>query len=149
MSTGRGETPQGGQFNQHGWHCNAAPIPCSSNMPLLPLPLRQCRFGLRQPEGHVHSAIHLDSGGERGAGQCSTVCLAVERAETVVTVRLQRAHAEVFGQGEGVLIVDHGWLAIRRLTPCCDVAEQAQGIGLVTAFLVLTSERQRTHCDRP
>jgi hypothetical protein len=55
--------------------------------------------------GRVHGVIHLDGGGERGAGQCLTACSAVQRAETGVTVRLQRTHAEFPGQGEGVLIV--------------------------------------------
>ena len=61
-----------------------------------------------------------------------------------MTVRLQRAHAEFLGQGEGVLIVGFGLHGIRRLAPCCDVAEEAQGIRLVAAFLVFTGERQRS-----
>jgi len=77
-------------------------------------------------------------------GQCTTVCLAVQRAETVVTVRLQRVHAEFLGQGEGLLIVGLGLLDIRRLAPCCDVAEQTQGIRLIATFLALTGECQRT-----
>ena len=36
--------------------------------PLLSLHLRQRRFGLGQPEGHVHGAVQLDGGGQRGAG---------------------------------------------------------------------------------
>ena len=68
----------------------------------LSLYLRQHRFRCGEPEGHVHGTVHLDGGRERGAGQGSTACLAVQRAETVVTVRLQRAHAEFLGQGEGL-----------------------------------------------
>jgi hypothetical protein len=45
----------------------------------------------------------------------------------VVTVRLQRAHAEFFGQGEGVMIMGLGLRDLRRLAACCDVAEEAQG----------------------
>ena len=37
-----------------------------------------------------------------------------------------------------------GLLEIRRLAPCCDLAEEAQGICLVAPFLGLTSERQRS-----
>ncbi len=109
---------------------------------LLHMRQRRCRCG--EPEGHVHGTVQLDGGGERGAGQCSTACPAVQRAETAVTVRLQRAHAEFPGQGEGVLIVGLGRLDLRRLAPCCDVAEKAQGIRLVTTFLAFTGERQRT-----
>jgi hypothetical protein len=42
-----------------------------------------------------------------------------------------------------VLIVGLGQLDNRRLAPCGDVAEEAQGIGLVPTFLALTGERQR------
>ena len=31
--------------------------------------LRRRRLGLRQPQGHVHGAIHLDGGGQRPYGQ--------------------------------------------------------------------------------
>jgi hypothetical protein len=32
------------------------------------LHLRQCRFGLRQPEGHVHGTVEHDGGRQFGAG---------------------------------------------------------------------------------
>src|SRR5262245_52442722 len=63
----------------------------------------QRRFCCGEPEGHVHGPVHLDGSGERGAGLGSTACLAVQRAETAVTVRLQRAHTESLGQSEGAL----------------------------------------------
>jgi len=68
------------------------------------LHLRQRRFRGREPEGHVHGTVQLDGARERGAGLCSTAGLAVERAETAVTVCLQRADAEFSGQGEGLLM---------------------------------------------
>jgi hypothetical protein len=39
--------------------------------------LRQRRFGLGQPEGHVHGAVQRDSGREGGAGLLTTAGLAV------------------------------------------------------------------------
>ena len=57
---------------------------------------------------------------------------------------LERAHAELLGQGQGLAVVGFGWLDLRRLAPRRNVAEEAQGIRLVAAFLVLTGERQRT-----
>ena len=36
--------------------------------PLLSRHLRQCGFGLGQPEGHVHGAVHLDGSGQLSAG---------------------------------------------------------------------------------
>ena len=81
--------------------------------------------------------------GERGTVQDSTAWLAVERAETMVTVCLQRAHAACLGQGESVLLVAHGRRGLGRLLPCGDVAEEAQGIRLVTTFLACTGMHQR------
>ena len=57
---------------------------------------------------------------------------------------MERAHAELVGQGEGLLVVVFGRVALRRLTPRRNVAEEAQGIRLVAPFLVLMGERQRT-----
>jgi hypothetical protein len=39
------------------------------------------------------------------APACSLCHLEIQRAQAVVTVRLERAHAQLFGQGEGLLIV--------------------------------------------
>jgi hypothetical protein len=59
-------------------------------------------------------------------------------------VRLQGTHAQLRSQGEGLAVVGLGRRALWRFAPCCDGAEEAQGIGLVAAFLVLTGECQRT-----
>src|SRR5262249_54637672 len=55
-----------------------------------------------------------------------------------------RAHAEFLGQSEGLAVMGFGLRALRGLTTCGDVAEEAQGICLVAAFLVRTGKRQRT-----
>src|SRR5712691_10806538 len=55
----------------------------------------------------------------------------------------ERAHAEFFGQGEGWAVVGFGWLNLRGLAPRRNVAEEAQGIRLMAAFLMLTCKRQR------
>ena len=60
-----------------------------------------------------------------------------------MAVGLERAHAEFVGQGEGLAVVGFGLLALRGLTLRRNVAEEAQGIRLVAAFLVRTGERQR------
>ena len=60
-----------------------------------------------------------------------------------MAVGLERAHAELLGQGEGLAVVGFGLIALRRLAPRRNVAEEAQGIRLVAPFLVLTGERQR------
>ena len=67
----------------------------------------------------------------------------IQRAKATVAVGLERAHAQLLGQGEGLAVVGFGLLALRRLAPRRNVAEEAQGIRLVATFLVLTGKRQR------
>ena len=69
--------------------------------------------------------------------------LGIQGPEAEVAVGQERAHAELLGQGEGLAVVGFGLLALRRLAPRRNLAEEAQGIRLVAAFLVLTGERQR------
>ena len=59
-----------------------------------------------------------------------------------MAVGLERAHAEFFGQGEGLAVMGFRQRNLRGLTPRCNLAKEAQGIGLVTALLVLTGMRQ-------
>ena len=59
-----------------------------------------------------------------------------------MAVGLERAHAQLLGQGQGLLVVGFGLRALRGLAPRRNLAEEAQGIRLVAAFLVLTGKRQ-------
>src|SRR5262249_40875178 len=116
--------------------------------PLLPIAsshLCQCGFGLRQPEVHLHSAVQGDSSRQGVASLLTLCCLEIQRAEPAVAVGHGRAHAEFLGQGEGLLVVGFHLRVLWWLTPCCNVAEEAQGICLVAPFLVRTCMRQRTH----
>ena len=111
------------------YHSPASLAPGTSSRPL-PLVqslfhLRQRRLYLRQPEGHLHGAIHLHGGGQLSAGLLLLASLGVQHAEAAVAVGLERAHAQLFGQGEGLLVVGFGllalwWFALRR-----NVAEEA------------------------
>ena len=51
---------------------------------------------------------------------------------------LERTHAEVVGQGQGLLVGGLGRRTVRGLPMRCNVTEEAQGIRLVTALLVRT-----------
>src|SRR2546426_783585 len=105
--------------------------------------LRQRHLGLGQPEGHVHVTIEGDGSGQGSAGQLALAGRSVQRAEATVAVGLERAHAQLFGEGEGLAVVLSGLIALRRLAPRRNLAKEAQGIGLVAAFLVLMGARQR------
>ena len=44
--------------------------------------LRQHRFGLGQPEGHVYGAVQRDGGGQGGAGLRTLSYLPIQHAKT-------------------------------------------------------------------
>jgi hypothetical protein len=105
--------------------------------------LRQRRFGLGQPEGHVHSAVEVDGGGQGDAGLRSTAGLVVQPAQPVVTVGLERAHAQFLGQGQGLLVVGFGRRDIGRVGVGMDNAKLVQRLAGVLPGLIAAS-RQTT-----
>ena len=44
--------------------------------------LRQHRFGLRQPEGHVHGTVQVEGGRQAGAGLRTPSYLTIQHAKT-------------------------------------------------------------------
>jgi hypothetical protein len=56
----------------------------------------------------------------------------------------ERAHTECFGQGEGLVVMGCGLLALRGIALHGDVAEETQGIRLAATFLVGLSQFERT-----
>jgi hypothetical protein len=118
--------------------------PCQRPLDALAHGLRQQSFRLGQPEGHVHGAVQLERRGQRGAGVGAPFQPDTEFPKASVAVRRERAHAKLLGQGEGLLLVGLGLVALRRLTPCGNLAERTQGIHLMATFLASTGERQRT-----
>src|SRR5262249_20902382 len=70
------------------------------------LDLRQSRFGLGEPEGHVHRPVQRHGRPKRRAGLLSLSRGGIQQAKAAVAVGLEWAHAECFGQGQGLLVVD-------------------------------------------
>src|SRR5215510_1389657 len=108
-----------------------------------PLHLRQRRLRLRQPEGHLHGVVQRDSSRKLGAGLLWPAAPCIQRTEATVAVGLQRAHAKLRGQGEGLVVVGCGlrgrqWLSLR-----CNLADEPQGIRLIPTFILHTGEGQR------
>ena len=106
--------------------------------PSLLLHLRQRRFGLGQPEGHIHSTVELDGGRECSAGLLWLAALGIQRAQAEVAVRLERAHAQLFGERYGLLVGGCGWFDLRGIAMCGDLAEQSQTPRLMALLLVVT-----------
>jgi hypothetical protein len=67
--------------------------------------LRERRLRLGEPEGHVHGAVQRDGSGQLSLGLLPLASRGVQGAEAAVAVGLERAHAQLLGQGQGLLVV--------------------------------------------
>ena len=79
---------------------------------------------------HAASQLGLLSPADRGI-QC---------AEAAVAVRLEWAHAQFFGQGQGLAVVAGGGLDLGRCLARQALAQEPQGPGLGATLLVLAGE---------
>jgi hypothetical protein len=82
--------------------------------------------------------VQLDRNRELGTGIVEPSQPDIELPKAAMALSRERARAEIFSQGEGLLIVGLGLIALRKLTLRCDVAEEEQSIRLVARFPVLT-----------
>ena len=108
--------------------------------------LRQRRLGLGQPERHLHGMVEVDGRCQFHAGLLPLACLGIQGAETVVAVRLEGAHTQFFGQGEGLLVVGFSLRDIKGVGMGMDSAKLVQRVRLVPAFLELPSQVERLTC---
>jgi hypothetical protein len=102
--------------------------------------LGQRHRSLRQPEGHLHGLVEIDSSRE-----CSTDLFPLPRrgiqdAQAAVAVGLERTHALCLGQGEGLAVVGCGLLGFWWGMASSDLAEEAEGIRLVATLLALAGK---------
>ena len=114
-----------------------------SHRPSPPLDLRQRRLGLGQPEGHLHGTVEVDGGGQLDTGLLTTADLAVQPAEPMVAVGLERAHAECLGQGQGLLVVGFSLHDIGGVGVGLDGAQLVQRMRLVATLFVLSGQVER------
>src|SRR5262245_15975578 len=100
---------------------------------------------LWEPKDHLHSAVEVDGSREGSTGLCLPSCRAIQRPKAMMTVGLERAHAEFLGQGEGLPVVIFYLLGLRRVAMPGEVAEESEDPRLSPAFLVLTGECEGLH----
>src|SRR4029450_1224528 len=105
--------------------------------------LCQRRLGLGQPGGHLHGTVEIDRAGQRSTRLLALAGPGVEGTQAEMAVGLERAHPQFLGQSEGLAVMGCGLGDVRGRAMRGDVAEQAQGLGLVAAFLVFTCKCQR------
>ena len=118
------------------WECLSADLP-------------QRRLRLGKPERHVHSAVQLDSGRQLGSGLLCPAGPAVQPAQPLVAVGHERAHAQFFSQGQGLLVVRFGRRHIGGVGVGMDGAKLVQRGRLVAAFLLLPGQVERLACVLP
>src|SRR6266542_4764286 len=75
------------------------------------------RLRLVHPEAHVHLTIHGRGGRQMLSGLLSPVGLSVELAQVKMAVGGKRAHVELVGQSQGLVVVAFGLLERRMIAP--------------------------------
>src|SRR5262249_54590570 len=85
----------------------------------------------------------LDGRGQGGAGLLTTASLAVQPAQPKVTVGHERAHAQLLGEGQGLLVVGFGLCGIWGIAVGLDDAKLVQRLRLAPTFLLLPGQVER------
>jgi hypothetical protein len=111
------------------------------------LHLREHGLGLRQPEGHPHGTVEVDRGKERSVSLLALARCGIQRPKTPATVRLERAHAEGFGQGESLAVMGRRRLDLEGMAMHSDIAEELAGMRLIAASFVGASEVEEACCE--
>jgi len=80
---------------------------------------------LGQPEHHVHGAVEVDGSCKVSTGLLSPAYPGVQCAEVPVAMGLERSHAQLLGQGEGLAVGGFGLLGIGGSSVGLDSAKLA------------------------
>src|SRR5712691_1274263 len=105
-------------------------------------------FRLGQPEGHRHSTVHCDGGRELAAGFLLLAERAVQHPQAEVAVRLERAHAQRLGQGQGLSVGSFGQLGLRGLAVRVNLAKEPQSPRLLTLLCMRACRTRRRSWSR-
>jgi hypothetical protein len=104
--------------------------------------LHQRGLRLGEPEGHVHRLVERDGRRQRAAGLLCLPERGSEQAQAVVAVGLERAQAQCFGQGQGLLVVDGGWRQLGGIGSGLDSTKLVQRLRLMAPLLILPRQSQ-------
>ena len=86
--------------------------------------LLQLRLSLFQPQSHFHLPHHCDRRSEMLFSLLSAPYPPVQLAQTNVAMRYERAHAELFSEGESLAIVGFRLTGIKGIFAGGDLAEE-------------------------
>ena len=106
----------------------------------LPFYLRQRCLCLGEPEGHLHTSIHLDRCRQLRTSLLPQARRGIQPTEAPVAMGLERAHPQRLGEGEGLAVVGGGLVDVRRLVMPGDLAEEPIGVCLIASSGVGTGE---------
>src|SRR5512145_1721764 len=96
------------------------------------------RLDLFQPETHVHIAIHHRSGHQMLSGFLTLAGPYIELAEAEVTVREERAHAQLAGNGHGLCVGGFSSFDVRGLAVRIDLGQTPESPGLLRRLIVVS-----------
>jgi hypothetical protein len=102
--------------------------------------LCQRSFSAGQPEHHLHGAVRLDGGGQFSTGLLPPAKRAIQGAEAEVAMGLERAHAQLTRQGEGLEVVPGGGVDLGGRLTRRALAEKPQPPSLVATLPVSAGE---------
>src|SRR4029453_19240285 len=92
--------------------------------------LRQGHLRLGQPEGHIHGTVEVDRGGECRARLRHVSGFYIQYPQAAVAVRLERAHAQRLGHGEGLVVAASSWFDLGERLARRGLAGEPQSPGL-------------------
>src|SRR5262249_21123012 len=101
---------------------------------------RESSLRLLQPEVHTHLPIHRRRGRQMLPSPSQVASPATKRPEPEVAVGHERAHAELLGEGERLLVVLLGDLGLGGIAIRVNLAEEPERPRLVTALLPVAGE---------
>src|SRR5262245_22111906 len=108
--------------------------------------LLQLRLRLLQPDSHLNLPHQCRCSSEMRLRLRQIAGLPIELSQTNVAVSDERAHGELFSEGESLAIVVFRLPDIKRIFARRDLAKEPKSVSLVSSLFVPTGETQSALC---
>src|SRR6266849_3300596 len=99
---------------------------------------------LLQPEAHAHFAVHRRRSSEKLMRLLALAGAPVELGEAKMAVRLERAHAELLGEGRALAVLGGGLVDLAAIAMRRELAEETVRMRLVAAPRVGARDLEET-----
>ncbi len=95
---------------------------------------------------HLHGTVQPNGGRQLSVRLLPLACLSVQSTEAEVAVRLERTHAECFGQGKGLVVAGFSGFDLWGIAVRMELAEEPQGVGFAAPLLMGSGELKGVLC---